>query len=125
MTMPLTRKPGKRFISVCLIVLVYTRTSNSTSTPPNEYLTADADDLGEALPTNADARSEKPTLLADDIRRLYVVGMFPLSDHWWANYASVFPVIIEAAFQEMDRRQDILPGYQLELISKDTKVSQC
>jgi len=56
---------------------------------------------------------------------LYVGALLELSEYWYAKYAIFFLEVFEYAFEEVYARDDMLPGFQLKLKTKDTKVSSC
>ena len=53
---------------------------------------------------------------------LYVGGLFELTKHWWISYTNFFPSIVEFVFETVRERNDILPDYELVLVTKDTQV---
>lgn len=53
---------------------------------------------------------------------LYIGCLLAQSTHWWHNYAMFFPCLWESVFEEVSNRSDILPGYELRLVCKDTEV---
>lgn len=53
---------------------------------------------------------------------LYVGGLFELTEHWWSRYTNLFPLVLQRAFDELKNRSDILQGYEIQLVSKDTQV---
>lgn len=54
-------------------------------------------------------------------RTIFIGVMAPLSGSraWWG---AGIPVAIEMAFDYVNNRSDILPGYNLKLVPRDTKV---
>ncbi|KAL5006196.1 hypothetical protein ScPMuIL_015002 [Solemya velum] len=52
---------------------------------------------------------------------LYIGCLLAQSTHWWHNYAMFFPCLWESVFEEVSNRSDILPGYELRLVCKDTE----
>lgn len=55
-------------------------------------------------------------------RTLYVGSMAPMTGNraWWG---AGIPLAIQMAFEDINKRSDILKDYELELISRDTKVT--
>ena len=66
---------------------------------------------------------QEAALNSSDPKTLYVGALFELSNHWYEKYVNFFVTIVEHVFEEVDNRTDILPGYSLKLITKDTEVS--
>lgn len=57
-------------------------------------------------------------------KNIDIGGLFQLSDthvDWW-TYSQSFPVIIDAAFDEINNNPSILPDHTLRLVSRDTQV---
>ncbi|ESO95454.1 hypothetical protein LOTGIDRAFT_160604 [Lottia gigantea] len=52
---------------------------------------------------------------------LYVGTMFPKSNHWFRNYGNFLTLLFEYAFEEINNRTDILDGYSLKVIPKDSQ----
>ena len=52
--------------------------------------------------------------------KIYLLGLFPMSGSWPGGQA-VRPAA-ELAIQDINDNPEILPGYELVLISKDTQV---
>ncbi len=52
--------------------------------------------------------------------KIYLLGLFPMSGSW-AGGQAVMPAA-ELAVQDINANPEILPGYELAIISKDTQV---
>lgn len=64
------------------------------------------------------------TAAGSDKHILYAGGLFELTNHWYVDYVNFFINIIEQVFEEIGNRTDILKGYSLKLIYKDTQVNR-
>lgn len=60
--------------------------------------------------------------LTNQGRSLYIGSMAPMSGDraWWG---AGIPLAIEMAFEDINKRSDILKEYKLNLIPRDTQVS--
>lgn len=54
------------------------------------------------------------------VNDLYLLGLFPLEGAWRGGAGQV--VAVDMALAEVNAREDILPGYKLNLIWNNTKV---
>ncbi|XP_060075051.1 gamma-aminobutyric acid type B receptor subunit 2-like [Ylistrum balloti] len=54
---------------------------------------------------------------------VYVGALFKGGSHWFAPYALALEKLFDLAFEEISNRTDILPDYELKLITKFTEVS--
>lgn len=59
---------------------------------------------------------------ADDIKTLYIGGLFPITGSSTAWDGKSLLDISEEAINMINNRSDVLPGYQLQLFWNDTKV---
>ncbi|XP_064614429.1 LOW QUALITY PROTEIN: gamma-aminobutyric acid type B receptor subunit 1-like [Liolophura sinensis] len=44
-----------------------------------------------------------------------------MTKFWWSPYSQIFPALIRHAFEEIANKSDLLPGYRLNLVLKDTQ----
>ena len=58
----------------------------------------------------------------DDRVPLYILGLYPWEGMWHGGEA--FRIATQLGFESVNANQDLLPGYTLNLIWNDTKVSQ-
>ena len=59
--------------------------------------------------------------LPQKTKTLYIGGIFPMSGAW-AGGLGCRPAV-DMAFEDINSRLDILPGYHLEMVSNDSHVS--
>ena len=59
---------------------------------------------------------------ADDIKTLYIGGLFPITGSSTAWDGKSLLDMSEEAINMINNRSDVLPGYQLQLFWNDTKV---
>ena len=56
------------------------------------------------------------------ITDLYLMGLLPMSGETWPNGGVCLPPM-EMAIRHVNEREDLLPGYRLNLVWKDTAVN--
>ena len=76
-------------------------------------ITQDADST-QFTPSNVSEESEPIPL--------YIGTLQPTSVHWWATYGRYFVEFLQWVFDDVNARTDILPGYVLRLVWRDTQV---
>ncbi|RUS72541.1 hypothetical protein EGW08_019694 [Elysia chlorotica] len=52
---------------------------------------------------------------------LYIGTLQPTSIHWWSSYGRFYVDFLRWVFEDINSRKDILPGYELRLVWKDTQ----
>ncbi|GFN98779.1 gamma-aminobutyric acid type b receptor subunit 2, partial [Plakobranchus ocellatus] len=65
---------------------------------------------------NATANSSQNGLIP-----LYIGTLQPTSGHWWSSYGRYYVDFLQWIFDDINSRQDILPGYELRLEWRDTR----
>ena len=60
--------------------------------------------------------------LYSDKKDLYLMGLLPMTGDTWPGGGACLPPM-EMAIRQINEREDILPGYRLNLIWKDTAVN--
>ena len=71
----------------------------------------------------ANLSQPQETIIQQQERTLFIGSMAPVTGKraWWG---AGIPLAIKMAFEDINARSDILKGYRLELIPRDTQVSE-
>uniref|UniRef100_A0A6G1S9V3 Gamma-aminobutyric acid type B receptor subunit 2 n=1 Tax=Aceria tosichella TaxID=561515 RepID=A0A6G1S9V3_9ACAR len=101
---------------------VATSATAAMTTSEGQTLARTTNQVQEQLPYQQQQQYRRPSSGKQKLQTLYIAGLFPLTGTGgWIGGSGCLPAA-EMALDDVNARQDLLPGYKLELTYKD---SQC